>query len=109
MQAWIDEVCSVGMTCQVADVTRALNFVSKMCDARYVLPLTGHYQEFVSDEEDVQESEEGTSDDEELDPCVLYGMDDESEIEREARQLREKRNAFQQYMDSFVVHLYSSR
>ena len=109
MQVSIDEVCSVGMTCQVADVTRALNFVSKMCDVGYVLPLTGHYQEFVSDEEDVQESEEGTSDDEELDPCVLYGMDDESENEREARQLREKRNALQQYMDSFVVHLYSSR
>ena len=109
MQAWIDEVCSVEMTCQVADVTRALNHVSKMCDVGNVLPLTGHYQEFVSDEEDVQDSEEGTSNDEELDSCLLHRIDHESEIEREARQLREKRNALQQYVDSFVVHLSNSR
>ena len=37
MQVWIDEGCSVGMTCQVADVTKPLNLVSKMCDAGYVV------------------------------------------------------------------------
>ena len=66
-----------------------------MRDTLLRLPLKGHYQEFVSDEEDVQESEESTSDDEEQDPCVLHGIDDESEIEREARQLGEERNALQ--------------
>ena len=146
MQAWTDEGCPDGMTYQVADVTKPLNLVSKMCDAGNVVALTVeggstkilwtgasiHFErdsgvyvlntwvkkenvrrngfcqagnvisravsprlEQVSDEEDVQESEESTSDDEEEDPCVLYGIADESEIEREARQLREQRNALQ--------------
>ena len=47
----------------------------------------------MSAEEDVQESEESTSDNEEQDPCVLHGIDDESVIEREARQLRRQRHA----------------
>ena len=47
--------------------------------------------EQVSDEEEVQEIEESTSDDEEQDYCVLHGIDDEGEIEREARQLRQLR------------------
>ena len=49
--------------------------------------------EQLSDEEGVQEIEESTSDDEEQDQCVLHGIDDESEIEREARQLRGQRHA----------------
>ena len=49
--------------------------------------------EQVSDEEEAQEIEESTSDDEEQDHCVLHGIDDESEIEREARQLRRQRHA----------------
>ena len=36
--------------------------------------------EQVSDEEDVQEIKERTSDDEEEDHCVLHGIDDESEM-----------------------------
>ena len=47
----------------------------------------------VSDEEEVQEIEESTSDDEEQDPSVSHGIDDESEIGREARQLRRQRRA----------------
>ena len=47
----------------------------------------------VSDEEEVQEIEESTSDDEEQDPSVLHGIQDESEIETEARQLRRQRRA----------------
>ena len=46
----------------------------------------------VSDEEEVQEIEESTSDDEEQDHCVLHGIDDESEIKTEARQLRRQRD-----------------
>ena len=63
----------------------------------------------VSDEEEVQEIEESTSDDEEQDPCLLHRIDHESEIERKARQFREKCNVLQQYVDSFVVHLSTSR
>ena len=47
----------------------------------------------VSDEEEFQEIEESTSDDEEQDPSVLHGIDDQSETEREARQLRRQRHA----------------
>ena len=49
--------------------------------------------EQVSDEEDIQEIEESTSDDEEQDHCVLHGIADEFEIEREARQLGRQRHA----------------
>ena len=37
----------------------------------------------VSDEGEVQEIEESTSDDEEQDPSVLHGIDEQSETERE--------------------------
>ena len=49
--------------------------------------------EQVSNEEEVQEIEESTSDDDEQDHCVSHGIDDESVIEREARQLRRQRHA----------------
>ena len=47
----------------------------------------------MSDEAEVREIKEGTSDDEEQDPSVLYRIGDESEIEREARQIRRQRQA----------------
>ena len=47
----------------------------------------------MSDEEEVQEIEESTSGDEEQDPCVLHGMDEESAVEREAKKLRRHRHA----------------
>ena len=49
--------------------------------------------EHVSDEVEVQEIEESPSDGEEQDQCVLHGIDDESEIERERRPLRRQRYA----------------
>ena len=39
-QAWTDEGCPVGMTCQVADVTKPLNAVSHMCGAENVVTFT---------------------------------------------------------------------
>ena len=47
----------------------------------------------VSDEEEVQELEESTSDNEEQDPCVSHRIDHDSEVERGARQLRRPRRA----------------
>ena len=49
--------------------------------------------EQVLGEEEVEESEERTSDDEEQDHWLLHGIDDESEIQRVARQLRRQRHA----------------
>ena len=40
IQAWTDEGCPVGMTYQVADVTRPLTSVSKMCAAGNVVTFT---------------------------------------------------------------------
>ena len=40
IQAWTDEGCPVGVTYQVADVTKPLNPVSKMCDAGNVVTFT---------------------------------------------------------------------
>ena len=40
IQVWTDEGCTVGMTYQVADVTKPLNPVSKMCDAGNVDTFT---------------------------------------------------------------------
>ena len=57
--------------------------------SRAVSPILGQ----VSDEEDVPPIEESTSDDEEQDHCVCLGIYDESEIEREVRQLRRQRHA----------------
>ena len=126
------------MTYQVADVTKPLNSVTKMCDSGNVVTFTaeggtiknlwtGASMHFgresgvcvcveylgkkgsarrngfrqagnvisrasraaspildqVSDAEEIQEIEESTSDDEEQDPCVLHGIDDESEAERD--------------------------
>ena len=51
-------------------------------------------QEQVFGEEEVEEIEERTSDHEEEDHCVLHGIDDESEIQRVARQLRRQRHAY---------------
>ena len=60
---------------------QAGNVISRA--SRAVSPILGQ----VSDEEDVPAIEESTSDDEEQDHCVFHGIDDESEIEREVRQL----------------------
>ena len=49
--------------------------------------------EQVSDAEEIQDVEESTSGDEEQDPCVSHGIDDESEVEREAQKLRRQRHA----------------
>ena len=56
---------------------QAGNVISRA--SRAVSPLSEH----VSAEEEVQEIEESPSDGEEQDQCVLHGIDDESEIERE--------------------------
>ena len=42
VQAWTEEGCPVGMTYQVAEVTKPLNSVSKMCDAGNVVTFTAH-------------------------------------------------------------------
>ena len=144
MQAWTDEGSTVGMTYQVAEVTKPVNSGLKLCDAENVVTFTaeggtmknlwtGASMHFggesgvyvlntlkkrnarrngfcqpdnvissravspmlkqVSDEGEVQEIEESTSDDEEQDPSVSHGIDDQSETEREARQLRRQRHA----------------
>ena len=69
------------------DFCQAGNVISRA--SRAVSPLL----EQVSDEEEVQEIEESPSDDEEQDHCVLHGIDDESEIERERRPLRRQRHS----------------
>ena len=42
VQAWTEEGCPVGMTFQVAKVTKPLNSASKMCDAGNVVIFTAH-------------------------------------------------------------------
>ena len=55
VQAWTEEGCPVGMTYQVAEVTKPLNSVSKMCDAGNVVTFTAqwrHHQELVDRHDD---------------------------------------------------------